>query len=436
MFSLAKNRQLIVGGLVGNVMEFFDFIVYVYLSKYLMANFFPHEDPFVSKLLMFSVFASGYLTRPFGAMLFGHVGDKYGRKIALIQSIVLITIATACMGLLPTYAEIGLVSSLLLMLCRLVQGFAVSGEQSGVAVYLSESMGVGKHGFIGALVLGSSYFGVLLGLLTCLGVSSFLPEQEMFHFGWRIPFLLSILLGLVSLVLRVSGAESIEFKKIKTENKISRTPVKDAFKNQWVDIVLMILLVMGLSVPIYMYTIYIPNYISEIANFGTQKGLIFSSVSLAFISILVPTIGRVADRIGNEKLLLIALSFSCIFGYPVFLMLSWGTNLSVVCGLLVLGVIVSSIAAPIFGVLLKVFPTQFRYTSVSFVFNTSMSLFGSTVPIVSISLIQYFGDRTFPGIYVALSGLVGAMALYFSYYRNLAVRSPGKHSPLLRSIGV
>src|SRR5579864_7993144 len=107
MFSLAMNRKLITGGLVGNVMEFFDFIVYVYLSKYIMVNFFPHEDPFVSKLLMFSVFASGYLTRPFGAMLFGHIGDKYGRKIALIQSILLITIATACIGLLPTYAEIG-----------------------------------------------------------------------------------------------------------------------------------------------------------------------------------------------------------------------------------------------------------------------------------------------------------------------------------------
>lgn len=432
MFSLAKDRKLITGGLVGNVMEFFDFIVYVYLSKYIMANFFPHEDPFVSKLLMFSVFASGYLTRPFGAMLFGHVGDKYGRKIALIQSIVLITVATACIGLLPTYREIGVMSSLLLMLCRLIQGFAVSGEQSGVAVYLSESMGSGKNGFIGSLVLGSSYFGVLLGLVTCLAISSYLPEQDMFHFGWRIPFLLSIVLGLAALVLRVSGAESIEFKKIQTENKLSRTPVQDAFKEQWRDIVLMVFLVMGLSVPIYMYTIYIPNYISEIANFGSQKGLIFSTVALAFISILVPTVGRIADKIGNEKLLLLALSASFVLGYPVFYLLSLGTHLSVICGLLMLGIIVSSIAAPIFGVLLKVFPTQLRYTSVSFVFNTSMALFGSTVPIISISLIQYFGDRTFPGIYMALSGLIGATALYFSYYRNVST----KQSPLLRSIGV
>lgn len=432
MFSVALNRKLITGGLIGNVMEFFDFIVYVYLSKYIMVNFFPHEDLFVSKLLMFSVFASGYLTRPFGAMLFGHIGDKYGRKIALIQSIILITVATACIGLLPTYAEIGLMSALLLMLCRLVQGFAVSGEQSGVAVYLSESMGSGKNGFIGSLVLGSSYFGVLLGLVTCLAVSSYLPEQEMFRFGWRIPFLLSILLGLVSLVLRVSGAESVEFKKAQAENKLSQTPVQDAFKNQWRDIVLMIFLVMGLSVPIYMYTIYIPNYISEIASFGSQKGLVFSTVALAFISILVPTVGRIADKIGNEKLLFLALSASFVFGYPIFYMLSLGTHLSVICGLLMLGIIVSSIAAPIFGVLMKVFPTQLRYTSVSFVFNTSMALFGSTVPIISISLIQYFGDRTFPGIYMALSGLIGATALYSSYYRNISA----KQSPLLRSIGV
>jgi MHS family proline/betaine transporter-like MFS transporter len=432
MFSVAMNRKLIIGGLVGNVMEFFDFIVYAYLSKYIMVNFFPHEDPFVSKLLTFGVFASGYLTRPFGAMLFGYVGDRYGRKIALIQSIVVITVATMSMGLLPTYAEIGLTASLLLVLCRLVQGFAVSGEQSGVAVYLSESMGPGRNGFIGALVLGSSYFGVLLGLLTYLGVSSYLSEPEMFNFGWRIPFLLSIVLGVVSLALRVSGAESLEFKKIKTENKLSRAPVKEAFKSQWRDIVLMIFLVMGLSVPIYMYNIYIPNFISEMANFGTHKGLIISCIALTFISLLVPTIGRVADKMGNEKLLLLALSASFVFGYPVFYMLSLGTYLSVSCALLILGIIVSAIAAPIFGVLLKVFPTQLRYTSVSFVFNTSMSIFGSTVPIIAISLIEYFGDRTFPGIYMAFSGLIGAVALYFSYYRKLSE----KQSPLLRSIGV
>ncbi len=432
MFNTALNRKLIIGGLVGNVMEFFDFIVYVYLSKYMMANFFPHEDPFVSKLLMFSVFASGYLTRPFGAMLFGHIGDKYGRKTALIQSIIVITVATACIGVLPTYTEIGLMASLLLMLCRLVQGFAVSGEQSGVAVYLSESMGSGKNGFIGSLVLGSSYFGVLLGLVTCLTVSSYLPEEEMFHFGWRIPFLLSILLGLVSLVLRVSGGESVEFKKIQAENKLSRAPVTDTFRHEWRGIVLMIFLVMGLSVPIYMYTIYIPNYISEIASFTGQKGMIFSTVALAFISILVPTVGRIADKVGNEKLLLLALSGSFVFGYPIFYALSLGTNFSVIAGLLVLGVIVSSIAAPIFGVLLQVFPTQLRYTSVSFVFNTSMAVFGSTVPIISISLIQYFGDRTFPGIYMAFSGLIGAIALYCSYYKNISA----KQSPLLRSIGV
>lgn len=423
MAELNRNKGLIAGALVGNVMEFFDFIIYVYLSTYITKNFFPLEDQFIANILMFSVFASGYLTRPFGAMLFGYIGDKYGRKIALIQSIVLITIATAAIGILPIYANIGIAAPLLLVLCRLTQGFAVSGEQSGAAVYLSESLGENKNGFIGSLVLGSSYFGVLLGSLTCLIISTTLSATEMLDYGWRIPFLLSILLGVVSLFFRARSGESAEFKKIKADNKLSLTPVKDTFQKHQLPLFLMILLVMGLSVPIYLYTVYIPNYISAIVGFNAQKSLLFSTTGLLFLSIMVPTIGRIADKVGNEKMIMIGLGLSTLCGYPIFLLLAAGQDVTVILGQLTLGLIASLIAAPIFGVLLKIFPAQLRYTTISFVFNTGMAIFGSTVPLVCVSLIKFLGNNAAPGIYMSLSGIIGGLALYLCCFKSSRVNS-------------
>lgn len=393
-------------------MEFFDFIIYVYLSNYITKNFFPVGDRFIATTLMFSVFASGYLTRPFGAMFFGYIGDRFGRKIALIQSIILITTATACIGLLPTYETLGILAPILLVACRLLQGFAVSGEQSGAAVYLAETLNPNRIGFIGSMVLGSSYFGVLLGSLTCLLVSSYFSDQAMADFGWRLPFLLSIIFGTVSLYFRTKSAESIEFTETKLKKLLSYTPVKDTFRKHWLDLVLMILLVMGLAVPIYMYTVYVPNYISEILGFGPQKSLIFSTGGLLFLSCFVPTVGHMADKIGNEKLLLFGLSLSIFFGYPVFSLLSSGSVACVILGQFCMGVIASTIAAPIFGVLVKIFPIHLRYTGVSFVFNTSMAIFGSTVPIVSITWIEFFKNNAIPGIYLSLSGIIGIAALY------------------------
>lgn len=411
-----RNKRLIAGALIGNIMEFFDFIIYAYLSSYITKNFFPFEDQFVASILTFSVFASGYLTRPFGAVIFGYVGDRFGRKIALLQSISLITIATVCIGLLPVYADVGILSPLLLVLCRLTQGFAVSGEQSGAAVYLAESLSSKKKGFIGSMVLGSSYFGVLLGSLTCLIVSTLLSAEQMNHYGWRIPFVLSLVLGSLALILRIKSTESAEFMKIKLEDKLSRTPVKDTFKFYWQDVLLMILLVMGLAVPIYMYTIYIPNYLTAVGGFDMRKSLIFSTVGLLFISIAVPLMGRWADKMGNEKMLFTGLTLSTILGYPIFMLLSSGIDYCVILGQFSLGVTASLIAAPLFGVLLKIFPTRLRYTAVSFVFNTSMAIFGSTVPIVSMSLLQFFENKASPGIYLSLSGLIGMGLLYFCFF--------------------
>lgn len=418
--TLNSYKKLIAGVIVGNLMEFFDFIVYVYLSTYISKNFFPNEDIFTSKILTFSVFASGYLTRPLGAVFFGYIGDRFGRKIALIQSIVLITTATACIGLLPVYSSIGIIAPLLLVTCRLIQGFAISGEQGGAAVYLSESVGQNKNGFIGAIILGSTYFGVLLGSLTCLVVSSFLSVAEMSDYGWRIPFLLSIILGIASFILRVSAMESVQFKKVQDRQLLSAAPVKETFAKHWSDILIMILLVMALAVPIYMYTVYLPNYIAEFSEFGLRKSLIFSTIALFFVSFLVPVMGSWSDKIGHEKVLGLGIMLSATLGYPIFVLFSFGTEIAVGLGLFFMGTIVSLIAAPMFSVLISMFPVQLRYTGVSFVFNTSMAIFGSTTPLVSITLIHLMDDKAFPGMYLSLSALIGFFALcYYYYHYNL-----------------
>ena len=413
------NKLHVTGALIGNVMEFFDFIIYVYLSTYITQNFFPHENPFVAKILMFSVFASGYLTRPLGALVFGNIGDKFGRKIALIYSIVLITLATAGIGLLPTYSTLGILAPLLLVFCRLLQGFAVSGEQAGAAVYLAESTSKNKKGFISSLVLASTCVGSLLGASLCLALATYLTQAQMQAFGWRIPFLLSIILGVVSFVIRLQGIESHEFKKMQLEKRLSKAPVKDVFKQHSLSLFLMVFVVTTLSVPIYMYTTYIPSYLLDSLEIGFHKGLIFSTLALFFISLLLPFVGKMADKLGTEKTLKIGMTLCALLGYPIFALIAHKSYFSIASGMMVMGILVALTGAPMYAVVMNVFPTQLRYTASAFVFNMSMSIFGGTVPIVSITLIEVFKDEACPGIYVALVGLAGILAFCFHQSKNL-----------------
>ncbi len=398
-------KKLIIGALIGNIMEFYDFIIYAYFSQQIAAQFFISSDPFISTLLTFTVFASGYLTRPLGAIYFGSIGDKLGRKKALVLSIGLITLSTAAIGVLPSYQSIGYLAPILLVMCRLFQGFAVSGEQSGAAVYLSENVNQNRHGLVGGLVLGSSYFGVLLGSLVCLMITLVAPSN------WRMPFLLSIPLGIISLIIRLQASDSHEFNRLKNSNLINKSPIKSIFKDHFGLLIKMILLTGSLAVPIYLYVVHLPSFLITTVGLTQNMSLIVSSCSLLFISVLVPAIGLVSDKIGYVKTLKFGYIAAIILSYPSYWLLQSKTLPSVFCMQLIMGIVIAMIAGPMFALFVRSFPSNIRFSGVSFAFNVGMSLFGGTAPMFATLMIGFSGNNAFPSLYIIGSSIIGFFIL-------------------------
>lgn len=398
-------RKLIIDALIGNIMEFYDFIIYAYFSTQIAKQFFVSDDPFIATLLPFTVFASGYLTRPIGAIHFGSIGDKLGRKKALVLSIGLITLSTAAIGVLPSYQAVGYLAPILLVICRLLQGFAVSGEQSGAAVYLSENINQNRHCLVGGLVLGSSYFGVLLGSLTCLVVTLIAPSN------WRIPFLLSIPLGIISLILRLKAEDSNEFEKLKKGNLINKSPIKFIFKTHFGLLLKMIFLTGSLAVPIYLYVVHLPSYLLTTAGLTQKVSLIVSSCSLLFISVLVPMIGLISDKIGHERTLKIGYGASILLAYPSYFLLQLHSLPGIFSMQVIMGIVIAMIAGPIFSIFVRAFSPDIRYSGVSFSFNAGMSLFGGTAPMIATLIIGLSKNNAFPSLYIIGSSIVGILIL-------------------------
>jgi MHS family proline/betaine transporter-like MFS transporter len=404
-----KNKKIIAGALIGNVMEFYDYVIYAYLSIYLAKNFFPINNEFISFLITLVVFSTGYLMRPFGGLFFGYIGDRYGRRSSLLLSVFITTISTFLIGTLPVYDDIGIFSSILLLLLRLIQGFSVSGEQGGAAIYLSEIFGKERHGFIGSIILGSSYFGVFLGSFTCFLIAILLTEQDIFLYGWRIPFLASVLLGIASIFFRYFSQDSHGFLMAKQQNKVIKNPIKNLFSKNSVSLVNGFFLVSGLAVPVYTYTIYFPIHLVRNLGFSQKTSLLFSFVSLLIISGFVPLVGYYSSKINSKKNYFWGSLMIFLFGYLIFSLLQ-SENTALLCmGMAILLIPTSMMASEIFSILIENFEVQVRYTGVSLTFNTAMAIFGGTVPALYLILGNKFGYMA-NGVYLSIFGLMGMIS--------------------------
>lgn len=409
-----KQKKLFTSVLVGNTMEFYDFMVFAFMSKHISALFFPNADILISYISTFTVFASGYLMRPIGGLFFGYIGDKYGRKISLSYSILIITVSTFLIGLLPTYNYVGIIAPILLMFCRLLQGFSVSGEQSGAAVYLSEVAGSNKLVYAGSMVLGSAYFGVLLGSATCLILNLTFTEQQIVDFAWRLPFFLSLLLGIPSLIMRHNLIETQMISPSKMTN-----PISELFRISKKDVLLDILMVSSLSIPIYLFTVFMPSYLTVSLKVDITTAQIISVISLLFLSLGVPLLGRISDKHGISKIYFIGCIYNIVFSYPIFLLITTGNYFLIVLGVFLLGLGLLFLASTMFAILILKYSSNVRYTAISFIFNTSMSIFGSTAPAVAFYLISQTKNLLTPWMLVLFSGIMGIA----TYTLNIQAKS-------------
>ncbi len=405
--------KFIITTVSGNVMEWYDFALYGYFATVIAKLFFPSQNLFFSLLMTFGAFASGFIARPIGGVIFGHIGDRYGRRVSLLISISLIVLPTALIGFLPSYASIGITAPILLIVFRILQGIAVSGELTGSGIFLLECAPEGRQGFYGSLVMCSTYFGLLIGAAVSLLISLFYNDIEILNFAWRIPFLVSFIFGLCAILLRIKCRESPVFKALALANNIIKMPVVHAYKQYLSTIVYIGLTSSVLAVVIYLLIGYFPSYFIANLQMTIHQAMAVSFIGLFILTLCVPIMGCLVDRVGAYKIFAIGSGCFIVSAPVIFELLIRGGIMSAVACVALTAVLLSMVAAAILPIITSVFPANVRCSGVSIGYNLSMSIFGGTTPLIAMMSCQYAGVDTAPMIYLALAGVVSLWGMYF-----------------------
>lgn len=405
-----KKFEIILTSTVGNIAEQYDFALYGFFAAIIAKLFFPIANQFNSLLLTFGVFAIGFFTRPIGALIFGHIGDRYGRKIALVISIPIITLSTTIIGLLPTYQSIGVAAPIALIICRLIQGLALSGELAGSGIFLFETAAITHQGFWTSFALISTYIGFLIGAIMGTLTNMFLPAQAIMSYGWRLPFLLSFIFGIFATITRIKCAESIVFTKVLAEKKYALLPIVEAFKKYWREIILIFFANGVGGVTFYLMIGYFPSFFMTHLKFTLTQTLVVN-ISLLFLIILTFILGKISDKFSPKKLVAIGIIGNILFAYPIFWLASLGTLFSAIAAESILVFFLAFLAAGTLVFSNSILPIKIRYTVTAISYNSAMAVFGGTAPLVSALCVKYFHTSIAPFGYVMLVGIISLIAL-------------------------
>lgn len=408
------NRHLLrntIGGIVGNILEWYDFAVFGFLAPVMGALFFPADDPIAGLIKTYGVFAAGYMMRPLGGIIFGHIGDTFGRKKALQLSITLMAIPTVLVGCLPTHAQLGANAALLLILLRLLQGISVGGELIGSVSFLVETAPPGKKGLQGSWTLCSAVGGILLGSLVVTALTNSIGPQAMESWGWRLPFLAGIVILAIGSWLRRGLIESPDFLREQAENRLHKSPLKAALTEMPGRILQLCLVILLFSTSFYMLFVWMPTYLSEIVSPPVHHALLVNTLAMSLLICLIPAAGALSDTVGRKNLLLGATIILGIAVYPLFLVLDHAGLAVALAVQLFFAILVALIQGPMPALLVEMFPTRLRYTGVGICYNLCLALFGGTSPLISTWLIQRTGNLAAPALYLSLLALLSLIGL-------------------------
>lgn len=403
-----KQRRSIFAGVVGHALEYYDIMLYGFFAASISPLFFSTDDPVAARLFSLTSFALGFVMRPFGSLFFGHLGDRVGRRKALIFAIFLVSLPTFIIGVVPTYAQIGLAAPVILILCRLLQGFCLGGEVGGAITFVLEHAPKKETGYIGSLIELFCYIGALFG--TAIG---FLCTQEfMPDWGWRIPFICGGFFGLFGYYIRHKVEETATFEEVKENKQVLNYPVKELLKTQFPSLLIAIGICMGFIVPFYIITTYTNEILKTDLHLTTSEILGLNSGLMILWIALLPLMGKLADRIGIRLLMGAAASFLAVIAYPLFKFSMASPELWKI--LIMQGVVsVCGIAfsAPFCAVFAYLFPAQQRYSGSGLAYALGAALFGGFAPLMALKLVEVTGDASAPGFLLICSSVVGFLSV-------------------------
>ncbi|MGO3326195.1 MFS transporter [Gordonia sp. (in: high G+C Gram-positive bacteria)] len=419
-------RKAIAGSAIGNATEWYDYGVYAATTTYLTDAFFPGEMGGIGTMLGFAV---SFVLRPLGGFVWGPIGDRLGRKAVLAMTILLISVATALIGVLPTHASVGVWAPVLLILLRVVQGFSTGGEYGGAATFMAEYAPDNKRGKLGSFL----EFGTLAGLSAGTGFvlimttladhNIWLDTTDMETWGWRVPFLFALPLGLVGLYLRSQLDDSPVFTEVDNERSSEAAAkhvdepsmlgqLKTTIVDYWRPIVIMFGMVVALNVTQYTLLAYQPDYLKNTLGMDETQGSIVILIGQVAMMALIPFFGAASDKIGRKPMWWTSLIGLFIFALPMYWLMGQGLAWAIL-GFLVLGLLYLPQLSTISATFPAMFPTHVRYAGFAIAYNVSTAAFGGTAPLVNESVVDSTGWLQFPALYMMLACVVGMVALAF-----------------------
>lgn len=412
-----QRSQIAVSSL-GNILEWLDFGLFLFLAPMIGEIFFPAHNPQLSQLAAFGVFAGGFLCRPIGGIIFGHFGDKVSRAHPLRFSILLITFSTLLIGLLPTYKTIGIIAPILFTFLRLMQGIAIGGEYSGVMTYLVESAPQKHRGFIGSFAATGANLGFFLATIFILLLQHYFSKEIILAWAWRIPFIGIGLVGAMITYYRLKLLETPVFENIKATKNIEPLPLFKALRSAPKSL----LIVFGLNAMscgfYYVFFGYMPEYLQTYLHVSSPQAFSVELMTLIGMLLIVPVMGILGDRFGRKNMLLITTSGMMILAFPLFYFLQFSTLLFIALALSIATLLSSMDQGNTLTTVVETCKENIRYSSIAFAYNLSSAVFGGLSPIIVISLIDKINLMA-PGYYILVTAGMGFLAVLFLTPRNV-----------------
>ncbi|MFF4483606.1 MFS transporter [Streptomyces sp. NPDC001520] len=406
-------RRSVAAGAVGVFVHWFDWAAYAYLAGTVATVFFPDENSTTGLLAVFGVFAVSFGIRPIGALVFGPLGDRIGRKRTLSLVIFMMSGATLTIGLLPGYAAIGVAAPVLLVVLRLIQGFAAGGEFGSAASFLAESAPGRRRGFGVSWLEVGSLLGFLAGSFVYLLLSTGLDEDQLTAWGWRVPFLVSAPLGVIGFIIRNKIEDTPEYRTLEANDTVPRTPVRELLRRHKRHLLQAAGLMAAMHVPFYMVLTYLVTYETDHLGHSAGSAALLSTVISLLGLVLVPVFGLLSDRVGRKPVFVGATAALLVLATPAFLLMRTGLAGTWIAGLL-LGAILAAILGTYAVWSAEIFPTRTRQSGLSIAYNLTAALFAGTVPYLMTVLISATGSTLLPGPYLmvfAVGGLIAALSL-------------------------
>lgn len=405
--------RVLAASLSGSAIEWFDFFLYATAAAFIFdKQFFPTEDPYISQMLSYLTLALTFFIRPFGGIVFSHIGDRIGRKKTLVVTLTMMGGATVAIGLLPTYSQVGMLAPALLILCRVIQGLAIGGEWGGALLLAYEYAPKGKRGLFGSVPQTGITIGMLLATIA-FSLVSLLPQSSFETWGWRLPFVFSIVLIIVGLWMRGGLGETPAFQKQKESGNVAKMPIAETLRYHWRAVLIAIGAKIVETAPFYIFATFVVSYATGTLDFERSTVLNAVSVGALASTLVIPVMGWLSDKWGRVQVYLAGAVVIALFAAPFFMLLGTGKDWAVFVAVIVgLGVVWPPVTATLGTLTSEIFSTRVRYTGVTLGYQIGAAVAGGTAPLLCTFLLARFDGSWIPiAVYIIFIALISIIAV-------------------------